>query len=152
MPDPTDYHKATRDAIAKALGDLALGPPVVVLDDVDQISRWTSVPAILVSAVGPEQSRPELGTNQRDGWGLMSLVMLASPGVPNGAQSPGVPTITGFRRQVRVTFHNKRLTAVPEVGWCEVSDSDPLVDHQGQRFQWLSTALVVTAVGRFPRS
>ena len=44
------------------------------------------------------------------------------------------------------------VSGVAQVAYCEVSDSGPLVEEKSAVFQKLQTALVVTAVGRFPRS
>jgi hypothetical protein len=147
----TDYHKLIRDAVASTL-DAAFTVKVKALDDLDDILRVESFPVIGVACVGPEQERPAFSTNERDGIGYMILVGLFTVGVANGEQSPDVPVMTNFRRHVRTLFHNKRLTGVAEVGMCEVSDSGPVFDKKDPALQRLSTALVVTAIGRFPRS
>lgn len=148
----TDYHKLIRDGIVAAINAAAPGCSAVGVDDLDDVEKITSLPAITVACVGPEQARPEMGTNERDGIGYPVAVVLLSLGAGNGSQSPEAPELTAFRRQVRTLFHNKRLSAVTEVGWCEVTDSGPLFDPKDPMFQRVSTAMVVTAVGRFPRS
>ena len=96
--------------------------------------------------------RPEMTTNAQDGLGLPVVVMLLAVGVANAEKSPELTDMTTFRRQIRALFNNKRLTGVSQVGWCEVADSGPLLDKNSPAFQRLSTAFVVNAIGRFPRS
>jgi hypothetical protein len=148
----TDYHKLIRDAEADVLREAVAGVPVVTVDDLDDVTKVTALPAIAVACVGPETERPELGTNQQDGVAYPTAVILLSVGVANGEKAPEVLDITAFRRLVRTLFNNKRLSAVAQVGWCEVADSGPLFDSRKSEFQKISTAMVVTAVGRFPRT
>lgn len=148
----TDYHARVRDAVAAALAELSVGCPVQAVDDAEDLLDMTT-PLVGVACVGPEQDRAEMGTNGRDGIGYSVVVALLSTGVTRGEKSNGPPSMTEFRRLVRATFHNKRLSAVTEVGWCEVSDAGGgIFDEKDPHFQKLQTALVVTAVGRFPRS
>jgi hypothetical protein len=151
MPAPTDYHALCRDAVAEALAGLDLGVPVHALDDLD-VPTLPSLPFIGVVCVGPEQDRPEWASNVSDGLGLPVAVGLFGVGVVGGEKSPGTTDLTLFRRRVHVTFHNKRLTGVAEVGYCEVNGNSRIWDPQDPKFQAISTELVVTAVGRFPRS
>lgn len=157
----TDYHTLIRDAIKTAL-DTALtvtpDPPddpyvfplVVALDDLDK-PVTASLPFVGVACVGPEQDRSDFGTNQQSGIGFPCIVGLFSVGAANGAKAPQVPELTAFRRLVHVTFHMKRLSGVAQVGYCEVSDAG-FLDRKLNAFEKLSTLLIVTAVGRFPRS
>lgn len=147
----TDYHAQIRDAVVATIEGQAVGVPVVGIDDVDDISRVSSIPAIAVACVGPEQHRPEMETNAESGIGYSVAVVLLAAGVGGGEKSPEILQLTAFRRLLRTLFHSKRLPAVPQVGWCEVSDSGPLFDAKNPAFQKVSTAMVVTAVGRFPR-
>jgi hypothetical protein len=151
-PAVTDYHVQTRDAIRDALGALQLSVRVVALEDPETDLVNVNLPAVVVACIGPEQDRAEMGTNRRDGIGYTSAVMLMANSVTSGAKTPGVLTPTEFRRLVRTTFHQKRLSAVAEVGWCETSELGPLYDKDSPAFQKLQAGLAVTAVGRFPRS
>ncbi len=148
----TDYHKMIRDAVVDSINGATTGVPCLPIDDIDDIGRVTSIPAIVVACVAPEQNRPEMTTNRQDGLGLSVAVVLLAAGVGGGEKSPEVLELTAFRRQIRMLFNNARLTAVPQVGWCEVSDSGPLFDPKNPAFQKVSTSLIVTAIGRFPRS
>jgi hypothetical protein len=149
----TDYHQQIRDAMKATLEDavpgLAQGWHAV--DEPGDAARLTA-PCGVVVCVGPEGERPELSTNLQDGIGYSVAVMLLGTGKTHGEQQTGPTNITEFRRVVRTTFNNKRLSGVTQVAWCEVSDSGPLVDEKEPLFQKLATALVVTAIGRFPRS
>ena len=147
----TDYHETIRDAVKDTIDGLALGVTVVALDDIDDIAHQ-SVPCIAVVCVGPEQDRPEMSTNSSDGIAYATAVLYIQGGVTSGEKTPSVISITNFRRRVRIAFNNKRLSGVAQIGWCEVSDSGPLVDERSPAFQKISTGLVVNAVGRFPRS
>ena len=155
---PTDYHEAVRDAVRTALAAVlnAVGVypnlSVAALEDPDADLVAKNLPLVGVCCVGPEQDRPDFGTNARTGLGLPVAVALFTAGVTGGTRLTGVPSPTLFRRYVTTTFDRKRLAAVAEVGYCEVSDSGPLFDKDSPAFQKLSTAVVVTAVGRFPRS
>jgi hypothetical protein len=91
-------------------------------------------------------------TNQRSGIGFTCAVMLMSNSVTSGARAPGTLDPTRFRRLVRTTFNEKRLSGVAYVGWCEVSDLGPLFDKDSPAFQKIVAGLAVTAVGRFPRT
>jgi hypothetical protein len=153
----TDYHEAVRDAakaaIQAALDAAAYPVPVAVLDDPESdLAKTVSMPAVVVFCVGPEQDRPEMSTNARDGVGLTVGVAGVWAGVTSGSGTPRVPTPTAFRRLVRTTFNNQRLAGVPEVGWCEVSDLGPVFDKDSPAFQKLAVGLAVTAVGRWPRT
>lgn len=147
----TDYHKQVRDAVVRTLGALPLPVPVHALDDVGDLNG-VGLPCVVCACVGPEQDRPEMRTNLRDGRGFPVAVLLLTGGLTSGAQSPSVPDPTAFRRSVTVAFDQKRLDGVSQVGWCEVSDMGPLIDRDAPAYQKLTTGLVVTAVGRFPRS
>lgn len=149
--DITDYHVQIRDAVKAAMAEAAPGLVWHAIDDVDDAARLT-LPCGCVCAVGPEQDRPEYGTNERDGIGYAVAVLLLGTGKTHGEKETGPTTLTGFRRLVRSVFNNKRLSGVSEVAVCEVSDSGPLVDEKSPAFQKLQTALVVTCVGRFPRT
>lgn len=148
----TDYHKNIRDAAADVIRAAVAGVPVVTVDDIEDVQKVTALPAIAVACVGPEVDRPDLGTNYQDGVGYPCVAILLSVGVANGGAAPEVLDITAFRRLMRTLFHNKRLSAVSQVAWCEVADSGPLFDSRKPEFQKISTAMVVTAMGRFPRS
>lgn len=149
----TDYHVLCRDAVKSALADadLQLGVNVLALDDPEDIEHQ-SVPSVVVCCVGPEQERPEFTTNASTGKGYPIAVAYLMAGVSSGEKTPNVPTLTEFRRAVVVTFENKRLSGVAQVGWCEVVDSGPLFDPKNPKFQKVSTAMIVTAVGKFPRT
>jgi hypothetical protein len=121
------------------------------VDDIEDGLRQ-SAPCGVVCCVGPEQDRPDFGTNRQDGIGYPNAVMLLGTGKSHGEKRLGPTDLTAFRRLVKVTFHNKRLSGVSQVALCEVSDSGPLLDEKTPNFQKLATALVVNAVGRFPRS
>jgi hypothetical protein len=151
MPTVTDYHALIRDAEVKILQGLDIGVPVVAVDDLEGPLPGVSLPCVVVACVGPETERPEYGTNRQDGRAYPCAVALLAAGVANGDTRP-VPTLTAFRRLVTTTFNNQRLTDVSQVAVCEVSPDGPVVDKEAPYFQRLSTALVVTAVGRFPRS
>jgi hypothetical protein len=147
----TDYHKLIRDAVADTLRAEATGVEVATVDEITDVSKQ-SLPVIAVACVGPEQNRGEMGTNCSDGIGFPVAVMLLASGTAHGEKSPEVLELTAFRRILRTLFHHKRLSGVSQVGWCEVSDSGPLLDPKEPAFQKVSTAMVVLAVGRFPRS
>lgn len=150
-----DWHKTIRDAVAaQVAGAAGTAYTVYKLDDPEtDLPRGANLPAIVVACVGPEQRRPEFDTNQRDGIGYPVAVMLVGTGVTGATGSKGsMPDLTLFRSSVHEKFHQKRLTGVAEVGYCEVSDSGPLYDKDSPMFQRLQTALVVLACGRFPRS
>lgn len=156
----TDYHVLIRDAVRDALKAatdalaVELDADALVwhaVDEVDDAARLAR-PCGAVCCVGPEQDRPEFGTNQQDGIGYPVAVMLLGTGKSHGAKRLGPTDLTGFRRVVKTTLHNKRLSGVNQVAVCEVSDSGPIVDEKSPLFQVLGTALVVNAVGRFPRS
>lgn len=149
--DITDYHVACRDAALAALAAAVPGLPWHAVDEIEDALRQTA-PAGVVVCVGPEQDRAEMGTNRSDGIGYPVAVMLIGSGASHGEKRTGPTTLTGFRRVVRTTFHNQRLAGVSQVAWCEVSDSGPLLDEKQPNFQRLATAMVVTCVGRFPRS
>ena len=155
----TDYHVRVRDAVRDALAtatdelaaELEAAPlPWHAVDDVDDAVKQTR-PCGVVCCVGPEQDRSEFATNRRDGIGYPVAVLLLGTGKSHGEKRTGPTDLTGFRRLVKVLFHNKRLAGVPEVAVCEVSDSGPIVDDKSPLFQVLQTALVVNCVGRFPR-
>lgn len=146
----TDYHKQVRDGIVVVMEAAYPKITVKALDDLESIPA--SLPFIGVACVGPERDSPGFHTNLEDGIGYPCAVALFAAGIPNGEKDGQAPEATLFRRQVRISFHNKRLAAVARVGWCEVSDSGPLWNRESPQFQKLSTAMVVTAVGRFPRS
>lgn len=146
-----DYHARIRDAEADVLKGLDLGIAVYAVDDLDELDGFGR-PFVAVACVGPEQDRPGFGTNRQDGIGYPVAVGLFSSGVVNGAKTPGATDLTLFRRKVHVAFHLLRLTAVPQVAYCEVDGNSRIFDPQDPRFQALSTELVVTAVGRFPRA
>ncbi len=158
MPLPTDYHDSVRDAVATVFqaalvsaGVSAVTLPVQSVDDLEHAPL--TMPVVAVCCVGPEQSRPEFGSNIQSGVGYPVLVAYMTGGIPNGEQSPGgLPTMTQFRRIVHTTFHDKRLSGVAQVGRCEVSDSGPIFDRDSPVFGKVQSAVVVTAVGRFPRS
>ena len=159
MPLPTDYHVSIRDAINTVLAAAmvtdyaALSANVVSVEDPENdIKALVNLPAVVCACVGPEQERPEYGTNQRTGKAFPVIVMLMTSGVSGGQKAPNVPTMTLFRRLVETTFNKKRLAGVSEVSVCEVSDSGPIFDKDSPAFQKLQTAMVVTAVGRFPRA
>jgi hypothetical protein len=147
----TDYHEQIRDAIVEDLREQSLGMEVVAIDDID-VAKDLSRPCTAVVCVGPEQNRSEMSTNSRDGLGLACAVLYIATGTARGEKTEGPPSITKWRRIVRTRYNNKRLSGVDEVGWCEVSDSGELLDNKKELFQVLQTALVVNAIGRFPRS
>ena len=148
----TDYHAAIRDAVKTTLlAVLGLDVPIEVVDDPEDAGRLT-IPVIALACVGPEDRHSEIDTNASDGIGYGVLVALLTAGVTSREQAPGPPDATTFRRLLHVTFHMKRLTGVSQIGWCEVSDSGPIWDEKKPAFQKLTTAMVVAAVGRFPRS
>jgi hypothetical protein len=147
----TDYHELIRNTIAEDLRSLGLGCNVETIDDVDDAARLT-LPVCAVVCVGPEQNRHEMTTNQQDGKNYPCAVLLLTSGTTRGEKDIGPPSVTTFRRIVHNRYNNKRLSGVPQVGWCEVVDSGPLVDEKSPAFQRLQTALVVQAIGRFPRS
>jgi hypothetical protein len=149
----TDYHKSIRTAGANVVKALDLGPPVVELDDLEgDIGLVTAFPCVAVACIGPEQDRAEFGTNAQDGTGYPFVVALLGVGQANGARSPEMPDLTAFRRAIKSAFHRKRLAAVSQVAFCEVSGDPLILDKEGAAFQRLSTNLTVVAVGRFPRS
>jgi hypothetical protein len=158
VPDTiTDYHKLVRDAqadaIRAALDGAGYALPVKALDDPEtDLGVNTDMPCVAVACVGPEQDRDEMATNQRDGIGFSCSITVHSNSVTSGAQAPNVPEPTVFRRLVRTTFHNKRLSGVEEVGWCEVSELGEIYDKNSVAFQSLKAGFAVTAVGRFPRT
>ncbi len=147
----TDYHARVRDAARDALEGAVPGLTWHAVDEVDDALRQ-SAPCGVVCCVGPEQDRPEFSTNLQDGIGYPVAVMLIGTGKTHGEKRTGPADMTEFRRAVRTVFHNKRLAGVAQVCVCEVSDSGPLVDEKAPSFQKLATALVVNAVGRFPRN
>lgn len=152
MPTVTDYHQNVRDAVAAALAPLSVGCPVRAFDSPDDMLDWT-LPLVGVACVGPEQDRPDWGTNLSDGVGYPVVVALLTRGTTRGERAGGPLEMTAFRRLVKTTFHMKRLSAVTRVGFCEVSDAGGgIFDEKSPHFQKLQTALVVTAVGRFPRT
>lgn len=154
-PSTTDYHTAIRDAIVTTLTPILAGYAnltVKALEDVDSDIKTIDLPAVTVICIGPEQDRAELTTNAQDGLGYACLVSLLSHGVTAGEKSPGVPSMTLFRRIVHTAFHDKRLTGITQVCWCEVSAAGPIYDKDSPAFQKLQSAVVVTAIGRFPRS
>lgn len=151
---PLDYHAAIRDAIVSTLAARfaadGVSLPVHGCDDVEGIGRIQDLPCCIVCPVGPEQHRDGgWTTNLRTGIGYPILVAYLSSGVVNAAQS-GPITLTDFRRYVEILFQYKRLAGVSQVGYCEVS-ARPVV-FEKEDFQQLQTALVVVAVGRFPRA
>lgn len=161
----TDYHasccSAGVTAITTALADYTalqnadLTWRIRVVDDVENgdVTRIESMPCVLVAAVSPEVPRPELDTNQQDGIGYSFVAALFAAGVANGETSPSVPDPTVFRRIVRNTFNNKRLSGVSQVGWCEVGEAGgQLFDKKSPAWQRMSAAMVVQCVGRWPRS
>lgn len=155
MPAPvvTDYHKLVRDAVAAALKALPLSVPVLALDDPEtDLGVNANMPCVAVACIGPEQSRGEWDTNLSDGIGFSVSVTIHSNSITSGAQAPNVPEPTVFRRLVRTTFNNKRLSGVPRVGWCEVSELGELYKKDSVAFNSLEGGWAVTAVGRFPRS
>lgn len=158
MALPTDYHVACRNGIATVLAAAlladypALSANVRALDDPEEDVRGIDLPAVVVACVGPEQDRPEYGTNVRSGKGFPVAVLLMTVGVTTGAQAAPVPTMTLFRRLVDVTFDKQRLSGVDEVCECEVSDAGALWDKPPASMQALTTALIVNCVGRFPRA
>jgi len=145
-----DYHKMIRDAVVTTLEGAAVGVPVYPSDKLDFAN--VSAPAVVVAAVGPEQNRGEMSTNAQDGIGYPVAVALLLAGTDRGEKSPDAPELTDFRRTLRTLFNNRRLAGVAQVGWCEINDSGPLFDPKDPSFQKVSTAMVVTAVGRFPRT
>ena len=151
MPAPTDYHTSVRDAVADAVEGLALGCPVARLDAPEDADRVTA-PAVVVCPVGPLAERPEFGTNARKGRGYPVVVALLQQGTTQGEKAPQALTATLFREYLDNTFAQKRLPGVTEVGLCEVADAGPLWDEKSPAFQKLAAAMVVTAIGRFPRS
>lgn len=152
MPTITDYHAQVRDAVVAVLEALSVGCPVRAFDDAADMLDWTA-PLVGVACVGPEQDRPEYHTNASDGKGYPVVVALLTRGTTRGEKANGPLGMTAFRRLVHTTFHKKRLTAVARVGYCDVSDAGGgIFDDKDPHFQKLQTALVVTAVGRFPRS
>ena len=149
---PTDHHVAIRDAAKTVLAAVYTTIDVHALEDLESVLN-KSMPFIGVACVGPDENRAELHTNAQDGLGYKVMAALFAAGLADGAKSGSpVPDMTSFRRQVRVSFHNKRLSGVSQVAWCEVSDSGPVYDENSPQFQKLSTALVITAIGRFSRS
>ena len=151
MPTITDYHGLIRDAIATTLRGLGIGVAVSVVDEPDDMFAL-EMPCIGLACVGPEQDREDWGTNIQDGRGYPVAIALLQGGTTRGEKDPGVITATQFRRLITTTFSNKRLTGVSQVGFCEVSDSGPIWDEKNPRYQKILTAMVVTGVGKFPRS
>jgi len=154
----TDYHDSIRDAIVTvfqaaltAESFTALVGKVVAVDTPDDMFNL-EMPCVGAACVGPEQDRPDWGTSNQDGIGYPVAIALLAGGTTRGEKTPGMPSATQFRRLVRTTFHNKRLSGVAQVGYCEVSDSGELWDPKNPKFQKLETGMVITAVGRFPRS
>lgn len=149
-----DYHKLIRAAVAADLATVFTSPfHVYELEDPEtDLPRVTDFPAVVVACVGPEQERPEFNTNRRDGIGFPILVALVGTGVTGAqASSSGLGDLSGFRSTVFGRYNQQRVAAVPEVGYCVVSDSGPLYDKDSPMFQRLATAVVVLACGRFPR-
>lgn len=158
----TDRHAACRDAIVTAFsaamvaeGYPASGAgavPVVAVDDIEEATKGNSLPVVVVAAVGPEQDRPDWGSNQQDGLAYPVSVALLATGVVGGAK--GIPALTPtlFLRLLRVTFHNKRLSGVSQVGLCEVSTAPVLFDPNTPNFNRIQTVGTVVCVGRWPRS
>lgn len=149
---PTDYHAEIRDAVVAALKATGLMNCPVKAFDASEDMLDDTVPVVGCACVGPEQDRPEYGTNERTGTAYPVAVALLTAGTTRGEKTDGPPTGTLFRRIVKNTFHDKRLSGVDEVCVCEVSDAGPIWDPKNPRFQRLETALVVNCVGRFPRS
>jgi hypothetical protein len=147
----TDYHKEICAAVAATCGGLFTGCPVHALDNADDIEHLTG-PCVACVPVGPEQYRPEYATNLQDGIGFPVAVALKSTGVPNASQSPNVPEMTAFRRLVWAAFNNQRLANYTPQCVCEVSGDGEVFNTAEPKFQFLQTAMIVTAVGRFPRS
>jgi hypothetical protein len=148
-----DYHKLIRAAMADVVKGLDLGPPVVELDDLEaDVGLVTAFPCVALACVGPEQDRPEFATNVSDGTGYPVAIAHLGLGQGNGAKSPESPDMTYVRRTIKAAFHMKRLSGVDQVGYCEVSGDPLILDREGPCFQRLSSYLIVTAVGRFPRS
>jgi hypothetical protein len=156
----TDYHGACRDAvrsaIATALADYTdLATRVVTADDIGNydVTRLVAMPCVVCACIAPEVDRSELSTNAQDGIGYSVVVAMFAAGVANGETSPNIPDPTLFRRIVRNTFGNKRLSAVAQVAWCDVGEAGgALWDKKSPAWQRLSAAMVVTCNGRWPRS
>lgn len=151
MPTITDYHEQIRDAVRLTLEQLSVGCPVKSFDSVEDMLDAT-LPVAGVVCVGPEQNRDDWGSNLSTGIGFPVMVALLSKGTTRGAKAEGPLSMTRFRRLVKTAFHHKRLTGVARVGFCEVSDAGDVISEQDPHFQKLQTAMVVTAVGRFPRT
>ncbi len=151
MPTVTDYHELIRNAVKDTLAAAYPSLEWHTVDEIDDAGRLT-LPCGVACCVGPEADRSDWSTNAQDGIGYPVAVMLMGTGKTHGEKQTGQLNITEFRRLVKTTFNNKRLAGVAQVGMCEVSDSGPLVDEKEPAFQKLATALVVNAVGRFPRS
>ncbi len=153
MPTITDYHAQVRDAVRDVLAAIPLSVPVVALEDPEtDMAAGINMPAVVVACIGPEQDRPEMETNVRDGTGYSVSVSIHSNSVTSGATAPNVPSPTEFRRLVRTTFNNKRLAGMAMVGWCEVSELGELYGKDTIAFQSLKSGFAVTAVGRFART
>lgn len=151
----TDYHAQIRDAMVTVLQAAITAEgytlTVTAVDAPDDMLRLT-VPLVAAACVGPEIERSDWGTNAETGRGYPVAIALLTHGTTRGEQVPGMPDATQFRRLLTTTFEFKRLSGVSRVGYCEVSDSGELWDPKEPRFQHLATAMVVTAIGRFPRT
>lgn len=162
---PTDYHDSCRDAGVTALTTALTSYTafqnddsswrITAVDDVNNfdVTRVESMPCVLLACVAPEVEVPQLHTNLQDGIGYSFVVAMFAAGVANGEKSPNIPDPTLFRRIVRNTFHQQRLSGVTQVAWCEVSEAGgALFDKKSPAWQRLSAAMVVTCNGRWPRS
>ncbi len=164
---PTDYHTSCRAAVLEAMQTALVDYTafkntetdgewrIKAVDDIGNfdVSRAESMPCVMVAAIAPEIDRPALATNIQDGIGYSVVVAMFAAGVANGEKSPGIPTPTEFRRIIRTTFHNKRLTGVAQVAWCEVGEAGgQLFDKRNPAWQRMAAAMVVTCNGRWPRS
>lgn len=153
----TDYHLLIAAEVKKVVEGLALGAPVTVLEDLDDIGRMTTLPVIAVIPVGPELEREEMSTNIHTGIGWPCLVALCTNGVTSGEKSPGMPSLTAFRRAIHATFDKKRALSGHTDDYvkacvCEADPYSVLFDKGSPAHERLHTYLTVTAVGRFPRS
>jgi hypothetical protein len=148
-----DFHALIRDAVVKAVGTLDLGAPVKPLDDLAvSLKNVVDLPVIGVAPVAPVEDVPAWTTNRQSGRGYSLLVGLFAAGVVNASKTTGLPEVTAFQVALWNAFDWQRLADVSQVAYCRVRSEGRLFDQNLPAFQELTTAVIVTAYGRFPRS
>lgn len=144
------FHEDILSAVKTAL-DAALTAESITLTSYSQETpdtRRTNLPCAIVSFEGAE-SPTGGGTNLHDFWAFPILIGLYTT---DPTDDPPGCTLTAFRQAVRKGFHNKRLSGVSEVMWCEVNPQPPVIGNELPAFQQLRTALTVVAIARVLRT